>query len=86
MSNTFNDQLDPKVHSTLRHDYGFLRTVIRQYSVPCVYSTEQQRCSKLDGSICLQRSCVGDGVRLDGVGGFGAVMMVTATFGMVAVT
>jgi tRNA A37 threonylcarbamoyladenosine dehydratase len=34
----------------------------------------------------LQKSFVGDGVKLDCAGGFGAVMMVTATFGMVAAT
>ena len=38
----------------------------------------------IDGSVCLQKSFVGEGVRLDCSGGFGAVMMVTATFGMVA--
>ena len=56
------------------------------YSVPCVFSTEQLRYPKPDGSICLQKSFVGDGVKLDCAGGFGAVMMVTATFGMVAAT
>jgi tRNA A37 threonylcarbamoyladenosine dehydratase len=34
--------------------------------------------------VCLQKGFVGDGVKLDCAGGFGAVMMVTATFGMVA--
>jgi tRNA A37 threonylcarbamoyladenosine dehydratase len=51
-----------------------------------VFSTEQLRYPKPDGSICLQKSFVGDGVKLDCAGGFGAVMMVTATFGMVAAT
>ena len=74
------------MRSTLRRDYGFSRTVTRHYSVPCVFSTEQLRYPKPDGSICLQKSFVGDGVKLDCAGGFGAVMMVTATFGMVAAT
>jgi tRNA A37 threonylcarbamoyladenosine dehydratase len=74
------------VRSTLRRDYGFSRTVTRHYSVPCVFSSEQLRYPKPDGSICLQKSFVGDGVKLDCAGGFGAVMMVTATFGMVAAT
>ena len=34
----------------------------------------------------LSTAFVGDGVKLDCAGGFGAVMMVTATFGMVAAT
>ena len=86
LTRTFNDPLASKVRSTLRRDYGFSRTVPRHYSVPCVFSTEQLRYPKPDGSICLQKSFVGDGVKLDCAGGFGAVMMVTATFGMVAAT
>lgn len=72
------------MRSTLRRDYGFSRNVSRNYSVPCVFSTEQLRYPKPDGGVCLQKSFVGDGVKLDCSGGFGAVMMVTATFGMVA--
>ena len=86
LNRTFNDPLASKVRSTLRRDYGFSRTMTRHYSVPCVFSTEQLRYPKPDGSICLQKSFVGDGVKLDCAGGFGAVMMVTATFGMVAAT
>ncbi|EGH27244.1 ThiF family protein, partial [Pseudomonas amygdali pv. mori str. 301020] len=56
------------------------------YSVPCVFSSEQLRYPKPDGSICLEKKFVGEGVKLDCAGGFGAVMMVTATFGMVAAT
>ncbi|NBA95397.1 tRNA cyclic N6-threonylcarbamoyladenosine(37) synthase TcdA [Pseudomonas sp. R5(2019)] len=84
LNRTFNDPLASKVRSTLRRDWNFSRTVNRNYSVPCVFSTEQLRYPKPDGGICLQKSFVGDGVKLDCAGGFGAVMMVTATFGMVA--
>ncbi|WP_165957381.1 tRNA cyclic N6-threonylcarbamoyladenosine(37) synthase TcdA [Pseudomonas sp. H9] len=84
LNKTFNDPLASRVRSTLRRDYGFSRTVTRNYSVPCVFSTEQLRYPKGDGSVCLQKSFVGEGVKLDCSGGFGAVMMVTATFGMVA--
>ncbi|MFI3049282.1 tRNA cyclic N6-threonylcarbamoyladenosine(37) synthase TcdA [Pseudomonas coronafaciens] len=86
LNRTFNDPLASKVRSTLRRDYGFSRTPNRHYSVPCVFSTEQLRYPKPDGSICLEKKFVGDGVKLDCAGGFGAVMMVTATFGMVAAT
>ncbi|MCF5471060.1 tRNA threonylcarbamoyladenosine dehydratase, partial [Pseudomonas syringae] len=81
-----NTAWPPQVLSTLRRDYGFSRTPNRHYSVPCVFSTEQLRYPKPDGSICLEKKFVGDGVKLDCAGGFGAVMMVTATFGMVAAT
>ncbi|MDD0972374.1 tRNA cyclic N6-threonylcarbamoyladenosine(37) synthase TcdA [Pseudomonas fontis] len=84
LNRTVNDPLASRVRSTLRRDHGFSRNVSRNYSVPCVYSTEQLRYPKPDGGVCLQKSFVGDGVKLDCAGGFGAVMMVTATFGMVA--
>ena len=84
LNKTFNDHLAAKVRSTLRRDYNFSRTPGRTYSVPCVFSTEQLRYPKPDGSVCQQKSFVGEGVKLDCAGGFGAVMMVTATFGMVA--
>lgn len=86
LNRTHNDPLAANVRSTLRRDYGFSRNVSRHYSVPCVYSTEQLRYPAADGSVCLQKSFVGEGVKLDCAGGFGAVMMVTATFGMVAAT
>ncbi len=86
LNRTFNDPLASKVRSTLRRDYGFSRTPNRHYSVPCVFSTEQLRYPKPDGSICLEKKFVGEGVKLDCAGGLGAVIMVTATFGMVAAT
>ncbi|TLX63923.1 tRNA cyclic N6-threonylcarbamoyladenosine(37) synthase TcdA [Stutzerimonas nosocomialis] len=84
LNKTFNDPLAAKVRSTLRRDYNFSRTPGRHYSVPCVFSTEQLRYPKPDGGVCQSKSFVGEGVKLDCAGGFGAAMMVTASFGMVA--
>ena len=84
LNKTFNDPLAAKVRSTLRRDYGFSRTPGKHYSVPCVFSSEQLRYPKPDGTVCQAKGFVGEGVKLDCAGGFGAVMMVTATFGMVA--
>lgn len=84
LNKTFNDPLAAKVRSTLRRDYGFSRTAGRHYSVPCVFSSEQLRYPKPDGSVCQQKGFVGEGVKLDCAGGFGAAMMVTASFGLVA--
>ncbi len=84
LNKTFNDPLAAKVRSLLRRDYGFSRTAGRNYSVPCVFSSEQLRYPKPDGGVCQSKSFVGEGVRLDCAGGFGASMMVTASFGMVA--
>ena len=83
LNKTFNDPLASRVRSTLRRDYNFSRNVSRNYGVPCVFSSEQLRYPKGDGTVCLQKSC-GRGRAPDCSGGFGAVMMVTATFGMVA--
>ena len=84
LNKTFNDPLAAKVRSTLRRDYNFSRTPGRHYSVPCVFSTEQLRYPKPDGGVCQAKSFVGEGVRLDCAGGFGASMMVTASFAMAA--
>ncbi|MBD1550462.1 tRNA cyclic N6-threonylcarbamoyladenosine(37) synthase TcdA [Pseudomonas typographi] len=84
LNRTYNDPLAARVRSLLRRDYGFSRNTSRHYSVPCVYSTEQLRYPKADGGVCLSKSFVGEGVRLDCASGFGAAMMVTATFGLVA--
>ncbi len=84
LNKTFNDPLAARVRSTLRRDYGFSRTQGRNYSVPCVFSSEQLRYPQADGTVCQSKSFTGEGVKLDCAGGFGAVMMVTASFGMVA--
>lgn len=84
LNKTFNDPLAAKVRSTLRRDYNFSRTPGRNYSVPCVFSTEQLRYPKPDGAVCQSKQFVGEGVKLDCAGGFGASMMVTASFGMTA--
>ncbi|HLD65501.1 MAG TPA: tRNA cyclic N6-threonylcarbamoyladenosine(37) synthase TcdA [Pseudomonas sp.] len=84
LNKAFNDPLISSVRSNLRRDYGFSRTPGRNYSVTCVFSSEQLRYPKPDGSICLQKRFDGNQVKLDCAGGLGAVMMVTATFGMVA--
>lgn len=84
LSKTFNDPLIAKVRSQLRRDYGFSKNPKRNFSVPCVFSEEQLRYPKPDGSVCQQKSAMEQGVKLDCAGGFGAASMVTGTFGFVA--
>jgi len=84
LNRTWNDPLASRVRSLLRKDYGFSRNTSRNYGVPCVYSTEQLRYPAADGTVCATKAFVGEGVKLNCASGFGAVMMVTATFGMVA--
>ncbi len=84
LNKTFNDPLAAKVRSLLRREYGFSKTASRHYSVPCVFSTEQLRYPQADGSVCQSKVLMANGTKLDCAGGFGAVSMVTASFGMVA--
>lgn len=84
LNKTFNDPLAAKVRALLRKDYGFSKTAGRHYSIPCVFSTEQLRYPQADGSVCQAKAFTGESTRLDCSGGFGAVTMVTASFGMAA--
>lgn len=84
LNKTFNDPLARKVRSLLRRQYGFSRNPKRNYSIPCVYSQEQLRYPKPDGSVCQQKSALQGSTRLDCASGFGAATMVTATFGFAA--
>ena len=82
LNKTFNDPLAAKVRSTLRRDYNFAHAGAHLQRALRVL----QRTTALPeaGRHGQSKSFVGEGVKLDCAGGFGAVMMVTATFGMVA--
>lgn len=84
LNKTFNDPLARKVRSLLRREYHFSRNASRNYSVPCVFSTEQLSYPQADGSVCQTKSFAGDSTRLDCSSGFGSATMVTGTFGFVA--
>lgn len=84
LNKTFNDPLARKVRSMLRRHYGFSRNPKRTYSIPCVYSQEQLKYPKPDGSVCQQKTIMEGSTRLDCASGFGAATMVTATFGFAA--
>ncbi|XBM00600.1 tRNA cyclic N6-threonylcarbamoyladenosine(37) synthase TcdA [Chitinibacter sp. FCG-7] len=85
LSKTIQDPLAAKLRNILRRDFGFAKNG-KKMGVECVYSTEQLVYPQADGSVCVAKPSVGEGVRLDCAGGFGAVMTVTATFGLVAVS
>lgn len=84
LAKTIQDPLAAKVRSILRRDYGFSKNPKRRFGVECIYSTEQLRYPQPDGSVCYNKSVMENGTRLDCAGGFGASVMVTATFGMMA--
>lgn len=84
LAKTTQDPLAAKLRSELRRFYGFSKNPKRRFGVECIYSTEQLRYPQPDGSVCFNKSAMEGGTRLDCAGGFGAVVTVTATFGMFA--
>ena len=83
LAKTWNDPLAAKVRSQLRYQYGYTKNPKRTFGIKCVYSTEQQRYPKTDGSVCHAKPGV-KGVNLDCSMGFGSSTAVTASFGFVA--
>lgn len=81
LSRTEHDPLLSRTRKLLRQDYGFSRNPKRRFHVPCVYSAEQQVRPKEIGV-----ACEGSSDSSLNCAGFGSVMTVTATFGMVAVS
>lgn len=84
VAKTIQDPLMSKVRSMLRRDYNFSKNTKRKFGVDCVYSTEQLVYPNADGSVCHQKSDAEGSMRLDCNAGFGAVTMVTGSFGFVA--
>lgn len=86
LAKTINDPLLAKVRNNLRRDYHYSRNVKRNFGIDAVYSTEQLRYPKPDGSVCNTKQSTEGAMRLDCSGGFGAVTVVTASFAFVAVS
>jgi len=84
LAKTIQDPLAAKLRSELRRNYNFSKNPKRRFGVECIYSTEQLRYPQPDGSVCFNKSAMEGGTRLDCAGGFGAVVTVTATFGLFA--
>lgn len=83
LAKTWNDPLAAKVRSQLRYEYGYTKNTKRSFGIKCVFSTEQQRYPKADGSVDYAKPGV-KGVHLDCSLGFGSATHITATFGFVA--
>lgn len=84
VAKTIQDPLMSKVRSLLRREYNFSSNPKRKFGVDCVFSTEQLRYPNADGQVCLQKSGREGGASMDCQTGFGAVTMVTASFGFFA--
>ncbi len=83
LSRTYNDPLAAKVRSRLRSEFGFSRNRKRRFGVECVFSSQQKRYPKADGSVGLEKPGI-HGVSLDCRFGYGSASFVTGTFGFVA--
>ncbi len=85
LSRTHNDPLAAKVRSRLRTSYGYSRNPKSRFGVDCVFSSEQHRYPKEDGSVCQQKPGV-KGATLDCNFGYGSATFVTASFAFAAVS
>ena len=84
LSRTEQDPLAARTRQLLRREYGFSRNPKRKFGVDCVYSTQQLLYPQANGDVCATKPGDDSSRRLDCATGFGASVMVTASFGMVA--
>jgi tRNA A37 threonylcarbamoyladenosine dehydratase len=84
LSKTIHDPLAAKTRNILRRQYRFPSAEKGKFNVDCVYSTEQLVYPQEDGTVCATKPGAGNSTRLDCASGFGASMMVTASFGLAA--
>ena len=79
LSKTIQDPLASKVRSLLRKEYNFSQNPKRKFGVDCVFSTQPLIFPKMGESCEISAT-------MNCADGFGAVTMVTATFGFFAVS
>ncbi len=84
LSRTAHDPLLSKTRKLLRQEFGFSSNPKRRFSVPAIYSTEQQVYPTAEGAVCLDKPTAVEGSL--NCGGYGSAMTVTATFAMAAVS
>ena len=77
------DPLMAKVRAQLRRDFNFSSNPKRKFGIDCVYSTEQLRYPTGDGRVSYAKPGAQD-TPMNCSTGFGACMMVTASFGLQA--
>nr|WP_041405989.1 tRNA cyclic N6-threonylcarbamoyladenosine(37) synthase TcdA [Shewanella denitrificans] len=84
LSKTYQDPLLAKVRNILRKDYNFSKNPQRRFAVDAVFSSQHLVYPQNDGSVCNTKAGADGSMRMDCASGFGAVTMVTGTFGFVA--
>lgn len=86
LGHTESDPMLAKLRTQLYRHHKFARDSSgrRKFRIDAVYSSEQMVYPKPDGTICMDKTVLSDGVKLDCAGGFGSSVMVTGTFGFIA--
>ncbi len=86
LSKTEHDPLLSKTRKLLRQDYGFTKNIKRRFSIPCVFSSEHLKYPLSSGEMSNDKP-TGEAALTDlsCAGGIGSSVMVTSTFGFVAV-
>ena len=79
LSKTIQDPLAAKVRSLLRKEYNFSQNPKRKFGIDCVFSTQPLIFPKMGEGCEISAT-------MNCANGFGAVTMVTATFGFFAVS
>jgi tRNA A37 threonylcarbamoyladenosine dehydratase len=82
LSRSEQDPLLSKTRKLLRKEYNFPKNIKRRFDIPCVFSLEQQ---VSPGKIACSNAGEKNQNGLN-CGGYGSAMMVTASFGLVAVS
>ncbi|OCG19850.1 MULTISPECIES: tRNA cyclic N6-threonylcarbamoyladenosine(37) synthase TcdA [unclassified Gilliamella] len=86
LAKTIQDPLAAKLRERLKNDYNLHKDSKGKFAIPCVYSTEQLIYPAKNGQTCFTKSEADSNKKMDCESGFGAITMVTATFGFVAVS
>ncbi|MFC0179815.1 tRNA cyclic N6-threonylcarbamoyladenosine(37) synthase TcdA [Thorsellia kenyensis] len=84
IAKTVQDPLVSKVRSLLKSQYGVKLNNKGKFGIDTVYSKEQLRYPSVEGEICFAKKQTEGQLKMDCSSGFGAVTMVTASFGLVA--
>ncbi|WP_353244436.1 tRNA cyclic N6-threonylcarbamoyladenosine(37) synthase TcdA [Providencia sp.] len=85
LAKTIQDPLAAKLRERLKSDFNVVKNGKGKLGIDCVFSTEQLVYPQSDGTVCAAKSTAEGSKRMDCASGFGAVTMVTASFGFIAV-
>lgn len=86
LAKTIQDPLAAKLRERLKNDFNVVKNGKGKLGIDCVFSTEQLVYPQSDGSVCAAKSTADGPKRMDCASGFGAITMVTASFGFIAVS